>query len=153
MGPTIVLDVAQYGNDNAATRYGTQDTQALVRDLNDCAVTANRLLLMNFIHNKLMCPFVCIFCLQLYSTGGSQLCLVSIVICIDNYIYEGRLQSSWTHLITPTRNSLEVRWRSLFRTTSLCKRCTCYNAPPLSRKRAADRWSLRNFLPRSSLFV
>jgi hypothetical protein len=25
-----------------------------------------------------------------------------------------------------------------------------YNAPPTSRKRAADRWSLRNFLPQSS---
>jgi hypothetical protein len=28
-----------------------------------------------------------------------------------------------------------------------------YNAPPTSRKRAADRWSLRNFLPQSSLFM
>jgi hypothetical protein len=27
------------------------------------------------------------------------------------------------------------------------------NAPPTSRKRAADRWSLWNFLPRSSLFM
>jgi hypothetical protein len=25
------------------------------------------------------------------------------------YIYEGRLQSSWTHLITPSRNFVEVR--------------------------------------------
>jgi hypothetical protein len=49
---------------------------------------------------------------------------------------------------------VEERWRSLFRTTSsLVKRCTSYNAPPTSRKRAADRWSLRNFLPRSSLFM
>jgi hypothetical protein len=41
-----------------------------------------------------------------------------------------------------------------FEVTSLGKRCTSYNAPPTSRKRAADRWSLRNFLPRSScLFV
>jgi hypothetical protein len=48
---------------------------------------------------------------------------------------------------------VEVRWRSLCRITSLGKRCTSYNAPPTSRKRAADRWSLRNFLPRSSLFM
>jgi hypothetical protein len=48
---------------------------------------------------------------------------------------------------------VEVRWRSLFRSTSLGKRCTSYNAPPTFRERAADRWSLRNFLPRSSLFV
>jgi hypothetical protein len=69
-------------------------------------------------------------------------------------LYEGRLQSSWTHLITPSRNIVEVRWRSLFRSTSLGKRCTSYNASPTSRKRAAaDRWSLRNFLPRSSLFM
>jgi hypothetical protein len=67
--------------------------------------------------------------------------------------YEGRLQSSWTHLITSSQNFVEVRWRSLFRSTSLGKRCSSYNAPPTSRKRAADRWSLRIFLPRSSLFV
>jgi hypothetical protein len=67
--------------------------------------------------------------------------------------YEGRLQSWWTHLITPSRNFVEVRWRSLFRSTSLGKRCTSYNAPPTSRKHAADRWSLRNFLPRSSFFM
>jgi hypothetical protein len=48
---------------------------------------------------------------------------------------------------------VEVRWRSLFRSNSLGKRCTSYNAPPTSRKRAADRWSLQHFLPRSSLFV
>jgi hypothetical protein len=68
-------------------------------------------------------------------------------------IYEDRLESSWTHLITPSRNFVEVRWRSLFRSTFLGKWCTSYNAPPTSRKRAADRWSLRNFLPRSSLFM
>jgi hypothetical protein len=43
----------------------------------------------------------------------------------------------------------ELCWRSLFRSTSLGKRCTSYNTPPTSRERAADRWSLRNFLPRS----
>jgi hypothetical protein len=48
---------------------------------------------------------------------------------------------------------LEVRWRSLFRRTSLGRRCTSYNAPSTSPKRAANRWSLRNFLPRSSLFM
>jgi hypothetical protein len=48
---------------------------------------------------------------------------------------------------------VEVRWRSLFRSTFLGKRCTSYNAPPTSRKRVADRWSLWNFLPQSSLFI
>jgi hypothetical protein len=67
--------------------------------------------------------------------------------------YEGRLQSSWTHLITPSRSFVEMQWRSLFRNTSLGKRCTSYNAPPTSRKRAADRWSFRNFLLWSSLFM
>jgi hypothetical protein len=70
----------------------------------------------------------------------------------SNYL-EGRLQSSGTHLITPSRNFVEVRWRSLFRSTTLGKQCISYNAPPTSRKRTADRWSLRNFLLRSSLFV
>jgi hypothetical protein len=68
-------------------------------------------------------------------------------------LYEGRLWSSWTHLITLCRNFVEVRWRSLFRITSLGKRCTSYNAPPTSRKHAADSWSLWNFLPWSSLFM
>jgi hypothetical protein len=40
-----------------------------------------------------------------------------------------------------------------FRRILLGKRCTFYNALPTSRKRAADRWSLGNFLPRSSLFI
>jgi hypothetical protein len=71
----------------------------------------------------------------------------------DSFIYEGRLKSSWTQLITPSRNFVEVRWLSLFRSTSLGKRCTSYNVSPTSRKRAADRWSLWNFLPRSSLFM
>jgi hypothetical protein len=65
--------------------------------------------------------------------------------------YEGRLKSSWTRLITPSWNFVEVRWRSLFRTTSLGTRCASYNPPPTCRKRAADRWSLRNFLPQSSI--
>jgi hypothetical protein len=69
------------------------------------------------------------------------------------WFYEGRLQSSWTCLITPSWNFVEVWWRSLFRSTSLGKRCTSYNVPPTSRKRAADRWSLRNFSPQSSLFM
>jgi hypothetical protein len=48
---------------------------------------------------------------------------------------------------------VEVWWQSLFRSTSFLKRCTSYNAPPTSRKRAADRLSLRNFLPRISFFM
>jgi hypothetical protein len=42
---------------------------------------------------------------------------------------------------------------SLFPSISLGKRCTSYNAPPTSRKRTVDRWSLRNFLPLSSIFM
>jgi hypothetical protein len=68
-------------------------------------------------------------------------------------LYQSRLKSSWTRHIAPSRNFVEMRWRSLFRSTSLGKRCTSYNAPPASRKRAADRWWLGNFLPRSSLFM
>jgi hypothetical protein len=34
-------------------------------------------------------------------------------------IYEGRLKNSWTHFIAPSRNFVEVRWRSLFRSISL----------------------------------
>jgi hypothetical protein len=71
----------------------------------------------------------------------------------STFMYGTRLKSPWTHLITPSRNFAELRWTSLFRSTSLGKRWTSYNAPPTSRKRAADRWSLRNFLPRSSLFI
>jgi hypothetical protein len=64
--------------------------------------------------------------------------------------YEGRLKSSCSRLITLNWNFMEVRWRSLFRSTSFG---TSYNAQPTSRKRAADRWSLRNVLSRSSLFM
>jgi hypothetical protein len=71
---------------------------------------------------------------------------------MDSDKYEGHSKSSWTHLITPNWNFVEVRWRSVFRSTSPGKRCTSYNAPPTSRKRAADNWSLRNSLPRSSVF-
>jgi hypothetical protein len=88
-----------------------------------------------------MHPFILVGLLE----GGSPHRMASI--------YEGRLQSSWTHLITLSRNFVEVWWRSLFRSTSLGMRCTSYNAPPTSRKRATARWSLRNFLPRSSLFM
>jgi hypothetical protein len=72
---------------------------------------------------------------------------------ICNPYIRSRLHSSWTHLITPSWNFVEARWRSLFRSTSLGKRCTSYIAPSVSRKRAADRWTFRNFLPRSSLFM
>jgi hypothetical protein len=33
--------------------------------------------------------------------------------------YEGRLQSSWTRLITPSRNFVEVRWQCLFQVPPL----------------------------------
>jgi hypothetical protein len=68
-------------------------------------------------------------------------------------IYESRLQISWTNLITQSRNIVEGRWRSLFRSISLGERCTTYNAPLTYWKRVPDRLSLRNFLPRSSIFM
>jgi hypothetical protein len=55
-------------------------------------------------------------------------------------------------LLLPSWNFVEVRWRSLFRSTSLGKQCISYKSPPTSRGRAADRWSIRN-LPRNSLFM
>jgi hypothetical protein len=68
-------------------------------------------------------------------------------------IYKGHWQSLWTHLITPSRNLVEVQWWSLFWSTSLGKWCSSYNALPTSWKHAADCWSLWNFLPWSSLFM
>jgi hypothetical protein len=69
------------------------------------------------------------------------------------YKYEGHLQSSRTHLITLSRNFVEVQWQSLFRSTSLGKQRTSYKTPPTSQKCAADHWSLWNFLTQSSLFM
>jgi hypothetical protein len=54
---------------------------------------------------------------------------IEIMVCVC--VYEGRLQSSWTHLITPSRNFTEVRWQSLFRSTSLGKRSTFTTLHPL----------------------
>jgi hypothetical protein len=68
-------------------------------------------------------------------------------------MYEGRLKSLWTHLITLSQNFMEVQWWSLLRSTSFGKWCTAYNTPPTSWKRAGDHWSLRNFLPQSSIFM
>jgi len=48
---------------------------------------------------------------------------------------------------------VEVWWWSLFQSTTLGKWCTSYNAPPTSQKCAADRLSLWNVLPWSSLFI
>jgi hypothetical protein len=55
---------------------------------------------------------------------------------------------------SPYYSELELRGGAVtvsFSKYLLGKWCTSYNAPPTSRKRATDRWSLRNFLPRSSL--
>jgi hypothetical protein len=90
---------------------------------------------------------LCLFQLSISSLDGQYLIFLSVC------CYEGRSKSSWTQLITSSRNFVEVRWRYLFRSTSLCKRCTSYNTLPTSRKRAADRWPLWNLLPRSSLFT
>jgi hypothetical protein len=67
--------------------------------------------------------------------------------------YEGCLKSLWTHLIPQSQNFVEVQWWSLFQSTSLGKQCTLYNAAPTSWKCASDCWSLRNFLPLTSLFM
>jgi hypothetical protein len=48
-------------------------------------------------------------------------------------MYEGRLKSSCIYLMTTSWNYLEVRWRSVFRSTSFGKRCTSYNALPTSK--------------------
>jgi hypothetical protein len=56
--------------------------------------------------------------------------------------YEGRLQSSLTNLNITRRNFVEVRWRSHFRSTSLGKRGTSYNAPPNSRKWSYGRFEI-----------
>jgi hypothetical protein len=87
--------------------------------------------------------------LEIWWLSYMHFCLPNII----NSIYVGCFKISWTHIITPSRNFVEVRWRSLFRSTSLGKRITSYNAPSTSWKRAADSWSLRNFLPRSSFFM
>jgi hypothetical protein len=79
--------------------------------------------------------------------------LICCYISQNDFKYEDHLKSSWTHVITPSRKFVEVRWRSLFPSISLGKRCTSYNAPPTSRKRAADRWPLRNLFLRISLFM
>jgi hypothetical protein len=92
-----------------------------------------------------------LFCPLITSYSCKRNC-VCVCVCVFVCTYEDRLQSSWTRLITPSRNFVEVRWRCLFRSTSLGKRCSSYNAPPSSRKRAVDRWSLRN-LSRSSRFM
>jgi hypothetical protein len=34
-------------------------------------------------------------------------------VCVYVCVYEDHLQSSWTHLITPSQNLVEVRWRSV----------------------------------------
>jgi hypothetical protein len=66
------------------------------------------------------------------------------------------MDTTYVKLHTCTRAVWKVRGLALLlRVGTLwrCKRCTSYNAPPTSRKRAADRWSLRSFLPQSSLFM
>jgi hypothetical protein len=67
-------------------------------------------------------------------------------------MYKGHLQSTWTHIITPSQNFVEVQWWFLFQSTSLGKQWTSYDAPPTSQKCATDCWSLWNF-PQSSLFM
>jgi hypothetical protein len=88
-----------------------------------------------------------------FSLEKSTLIITFSDILNHSQTYEGRLKSSRIYLINPNRNFVEMRWGSLFRSSSFGKRCTSYNAPPTSRKRAAVHWLLRNFLPWSSLFM
>jgi hypothetical protein len=62
---------------------------------------------------------------------GFRVCYLNEVLMkFGLYYYEGHLKSSWTHIIL-SRNFVEVRWRSLFRSTSLGKRCTLTTLHPL----------------------
>jgi hypothetical protein len=55
-------------------------------------------------------------------------------------MYEVRLQSSWTHLITQSGNFVKLRLQCLFRSTSHGKSCISYNALPTSRKLSYGRF-------------
>jgi hypothetical protein len=45
--------------------------------------------------------------------------------------YDGRLKISWTHIITPSRNFVEVRWRSLFEVPPLASDALLTTLHPL----------------------
>jgi hypothetical protein len=73
-----------------------------------------------------------------------ELCVVS---CMFSYI-----QGPFAKFVdTPYYSELELCGGVVM--VSLDKQCSSYNTPPSSRKCAADRWSLWNFLPQSSLFM
>jgi hypothetical protein len=60
--------------------------------------------------------------------------------------YEGRLKSSWTHLITPNRNFVEVRWRSLFGRTPLARDALFKTLHPLLENvNGVIRWVHESF--------
>jgi hypothetical protein len=54
--------------------------------------------------------------------------LASLYLTIHFQMSGLELKSSWTHLITLSRNFVEARWRSFFPSTSLVKRCSSYKA-------------------------
>jgi hypothetical protein len=70
---------------------------------------------------------------QCYHIGNRLITLRQQCYHSGNWVsYDGRLQSSWTHLIILSRNFVEVRWRSLFprqgmhflqRSTNFSKTC------------------------------
>jgi hypothetical protein len=68
-------------------------------------------------------------------------------------IYESRLKNSWTHHITSSRNFVEVRWRSLFRSTFLGKRCTSPTLHPLLENVLQTVCRKLQEEPQSSLFM
>jgi hypothetical protein len=121
-----------------------------IRYPNRAELDLQQILLMHPLSQEFTIPSFRNVCLPLNKVETE--CVVRCLYFLANK-YGVRLESSWTHLITSSRNFVEVRWRSHFRSTSLAKRRVSYNAPPTSRKCAADRWSLRNFLPRSSVFM
>jgi hypothetical protein len=116
---------------------------------------------MTFVLRKYSAGFSHSFCCrgyQVMAPDGKHVNLIELLhelLCIAAFrcvSVKLKLKTSWTHLTTPSRYFVKVRWRSLFRSTYLGKRCISYNAPPTFRKLAAHRWSLRN-LNRSSLFM
>jgi hypothetical protein len=100
-----------------------------------------------FLYNR-TCDTAITPCLQIQGRNSSETSEISYL----TFIW-GPFEKFLDSTITPSWNFVEVRWRSLFQSTSLGKQCTSYNATPTSRKHAADHSSLRNFLPRSSLFM
>jgi hypothetical protein len=110
-----------------------------------------------------LCLFTSIFCVR-NAVAGREI-TVNENICVDTS-RSVMVTKYWKSLIvrgpfakfvdSPHYSESELCGGAVtvfFWSTSLGKRSASYNAPPTSRKRAADRWSFRNFLPQSCLFT